>query len=73
MILLLTIIFSIILITISTPLSVAWNTFYAVLRRKGTSYQLDGLAAMQQSYPMPSAYENLLIESLEPFFNKIKF
>lgn len=57
--------------------SLAWNCFYQVLRRKGTIYNLNGflevLKVQREEFPLPTAYENLLKEALEPFFEKIKF
>lgn len=53
--------------------SVAWNTFYCVLGRKRTLYDLKGISEQKKEYPLPTAYENLLKESLEPFFKLIKY
>ena len=46
--------------------------------RKGCKYAKNGFRDMardlaEQEYPLPSNFECLLKESLQPFYNKIKY
>ena len=53
-------------------ISLAWNAFYAVLKRKGTKYKLNGFLDSlriyaQERFPLPSGYNEVFTKSLEPF------
>lgn len=62
-------------INLFTVSSIAWNTIYQVLKRKGTYYETSGFFSLIpiKEFPLPTAYEALLKDSLEPFFSKIKY